>query len=208
MLVFLGFVLSDQGKFADSYVRDQLGQQRITFATAERLTPEEKSWKPGSRCLIGHAGQLLETGKQAECYANYFIAFHVASGAERAGFPGETYATLGGIQATLRTDIATATSMNQAAAAATAQKRLDDATALRATAQTGETLRGLLLTSYGFSIFGDKATLAGAVCFIVAGLLALVAVAGFAHASRVGRPAKSAGGLPAFGPAPAAVQQA
>ena len=48
----------------------------------------------------------------------------------------------------------------------------------------GETLRGLLLTSYGFSIFGDRAQTAAIVCYVIAGILFLAAVAGFVHAAR------------------------
>ena len=63
-----------------------------------------------------------------------------------------------------------------------AKKQLDAATALRSTFQTGETLRGLLLTTYGFSIFGDKAGLAALICFITAALIAVLSAAGFVHA--------------------------
>jgi hypothetical protein len=53
---------------------------------------------------------------------------------------------------------------------------------LRTTLQTGETLRGLLLTTYGFSIFGDRAALAGTICFIAFGLLLVLSIAGLIHA--------------------------
>jgi hypothetical protein len=184
LLVILGFVLQDQGSFAHSYVKGQLGEQKITFAAADKLTDAEKSWKPGSSCLTENAGKLMETGKQAECYANFYIALHVETAAKNAGFPGETYATLGGVQAALRTQVADAKAKNDTAAADAAQKKLDSATSARGTAQTGETLRGLLLTSYGFSIFGEKADLAGTVCFIIAGILAVLSIAGFWHAFR------------------------
>ena len=184
LILVLGFVLADQGSFAKSYVKDQLGEQKITFSAADKLTAEEKSWKAGSSCLTENAGKLMETGKQAECYANYFIALHVETAATNAGFPGETYATLGGIQSTLRAQIADAKTKNDTPAADAAQKKLDSATAARSTAQTGETLRGLLLTSYGFSIFGERADQAGLVCYIIGAVLALLAVAGFVHALR------------------------
>ena len=54
---------------------------------------------------------------------------------------------------------------------------------LRSTLQTGDTLRGLLLTTYGFSIFGDKADLAATVCFLAFGLLLLLSILGFLHAA-------------------------
>ena len=48
----------------------------------------------------------------------------------------------------------------------------------------GETLRGLLLTSFGFSVFGVKGEQVATVAFIVAGLLALLSIAGLVHAFR------------------------
>ncbi len=51
----------------------------------------------------------------------------------------------------------------------------------------GETLRGLLLTAYGFSVFGEKAMLAAWVCFIAGFVLLLAAAAGFVHAFRTSK---------------------
>jgi hypothetical protein len=48
----------------------------------------------------------------------------------------------------------------------------------------GETLRGLLLTTYGFWQFGQEAQLAMYICFIAGGLLLVFSVLGFIHASR------------------------
>lgn len=182
LLLILGFVLSDQASFARDYVKDQLGQQKIVFAASDKLTEEEKTWKPGSVCLSENAGKPMETGKQAECYANFYIAKHMDAAATTAGFPGETYATLGAIRTGLSADIAAAKTAGDTATAEATQKKLDSATSLRSTMQTGETLRGLLLTSYGFSIFGEKAGLAGDVCYVAAGLMLLLAIAGFVHA--------------------------
>jgi hypothetical protein len=61
-----------------------------------------------------------------------------------------------------------------------------DAQALNAKVQTlfrGETLRGLMLTSYGFSIFGDRAQTAAYVCYVLAFVLLLAAIAGYVHAA-------------------------
>ena len=182
LLLVLGFVLADQAAFAKDYVKGELGAQRITFAEAGKLTEEEKNWKAGSVCLENNAGKLMETGKQAECYAKYYIAKHMDASATNAGFPGETYATLGPIRTALTAQVAAAKTAGDTAGAESAQKRLDSATSLRGTMQTGETLRGLLLTSYGFSIFGEKAGLAAKVCYAAAFLLLLLAIAGFVHA--------------------------
>ena len=207
-MLVLGFVLIDQKNFADDYVKTELGAQRIVFATDEELANDAKSnpdnavlnWKPGSSCLTEYAGQLMEKGAQAECYAKYYIGMHMSRSAKNlklsapinvkiAGqdqtlttMEGQTYATLGGIRTALAADQKALTEKGDKAAADARQKDVDAVASLRTTMQTGETLRGLLLTSYGFSTFGDKAGLAADVAFVGAAVLAIVALAGFAHA--------------------------
>ncbi|MCX7619080.1 hypothetical protein, partial [Tepidiforma sp.] len=147
LLVILGAVLSNQASWGRDYVKSQLGDQRITFATEDRLSDEEKTWKPGSTCLIKYAGQALVTGKQAECYANYYIAMHMRRSAASAavdgnkmGWDNETYATMGPIVTDIRNRLNEARQAGNAAEAETLQKQLDAATSLRSTFQTGETL--------------------------------------------------------------------
>src|SRR4051812_1872895 len=89
LFLVLGLVMTSNANFSKRYVRDQLRQQQITFKSADTLTAEEKK----SACLVKYAGQQLETGKQAECYANHFIGLHTESIAN-----GKTYATLGDVQ--------------------------------------------------------------------------------------------------------------
>jgi hypothetical protein len=172
LLLVAGFVLTSNANFANNYVRDQLSEQNITFKKADALTEEERK----ADCLVKYAGQKLTTGKQAECYANEFIGLHLKS---TAG--GKTYAELGDVQTDLRAKIATAQKDNDPALA-DLQKQLTEATAQRETVFKGETLKGLLLTSYGFSEFGTKAGQAATVAYLAAALLALVGVAGFVHA--------------------------
>ncbi len=172
LLLVLGLVMSSNESFANNYVKDQLSQQNITFKAAETLTDEEKE----SACLVRYAGQQLSTGKQAECYANDFIGLHLKSTAD-----GLTYAQLGGVQSGLRADIAAAESANDPALA-DLQQQLVDVSADRETVFKGETLRGLLLTSFGFSVFGVKGGQVATVAYIVAALLALLALAGLIHA--------------------------
>ena len=172
LLLTAGIVLSANASFATTYVADQLAQQNITFKTADTLTDEEKQ-QPG---LVKYAGQKLTTGKQAEVYANEFIGLHLKS---TAG--GKTYADLGTPQAELRTKIADA-QKNNPTAVTDLQKQLTDITAQRETVFKGETLRGLLLTTYGFSEFGTKAGQAATVAYTAAALMFLLALAGLAHA--------------------------
>lgn len=182
ILVALGFALLTQYTFAQDYVKEELSAQKITFATADKLTPAETTWKAGSACLVTYAGQIMQTGPQAECYAKYYLAEHMDASAKNAGFPGATYATLGAIRTDLSAQVAAAKTKGDTTAAADAQKKLDSATSLRTTMQTGETLRGLLLTVYGFSAIGEKAGLAANIIFGLAALMAVLAVAGFVHA--------------------------
>jgi hypothetical protein len=172
LLLVAGIVLTSNANFAKNYVTTQLTQQNITFKTADALSDEEKK----SSCLIQYAGQKLTTGKQAECYANDFIGLHLQSVAD-----GKTYADLGTPQSQLQTQVAQAQKTNDPNLASL-QKQLNAVTAQRETLFKGETLRGLLLTSYGFSVFGDKAGQAALVCYLATVLLALLSIAGFAHA--------------------------
>ncbi len=182
LLVALGFALASQYAFATSYVKEELGAQKITFATADKLTDADKSWKPGSSCLVAYAGQNLQTGAQAECYAKYYIRMHMDTSAKTAGFPGATYATLGSIRTDLGAQVTAAKAKNDTTAAAAAQKQLDSATSLRATMQTGETLSGMLLTVYGFTAIGDKADLAATILFALAAVMVFLSGAGLVHA--------------------------
>ena len=172
LLVLLGFVFKTNADFADSYVHDQLAQQKISFTAAEFLSDEEKA----STCLIENAGTPLDSGKKAECYANEYIGMHL-----KGIGGGETYATIGAIQTKAKTALADATAAN-ASNVVELKADLDKITGQRETMFKGETLRGLLLTSYGFSIFGEKAALAGMLSFLGALVMLLASVAGFIHA--------------------------
>jgi hypothetical protein len=170
LLLIIGVVMSSNADFSEKYVTDQLAQQKITFKAADALTAEEKE----APCLVEYAGQALTTGKQAECYANEFIGLHVKSSGK-----GKTYAEIGDEQTALRAQIAAA---GGAANAPDLQKQLTDLTATRETVFKGETLRGILLTSYGFSELGAKAEQASAVIFLGVVLLTALSIAGFVHA--------------------------
>lgn len=174
LLLVLGLVLQNQADFAESYVKNQLTEQKITFTPANVLTAEEKQ----ADCLVSNASKSLTTGKQAECYANEYIALHLS---EVNG--GKTYAETSGESRALK---AKADAAATSAPGAPATLDLEDqASVLSAKVDTlfrGETLRGLLLTSYGFSIFGDRAQLAAFVAFGAALVLFLASIAGFIHA--------------------------
>jgi hypothetical protein len=117
-------------------------------STADAMSGEERQIP----CLVENAGKKLTTGKQAECYANNFIGLHLKSMAN-----GPTYADLGRPQSQLREQVAQAKESNAPNLAAL-EEQLADVSQQRDTVVKGETLRGLLLASYGFSEFGVSAT--------------------------------------------------
>jgi len=179
LLLVAGLILTNQSNFAKTYVRDQLTAQKITFTPGEFLSDVEK----GATCLVKYGGTPLDSGKKAECYANEYIALHMAESATAAGYDGATYATMGDV---LRGENGLAAQLKAAKEAGTAteeiQAKLDAANGLHGTLLTGETLRGLLLTSYGFSVFGDRAGQAALVCYAAAVVLFLLSLAGLFHA--------------------------
>ncbi|MEZ5142435.1 MAG: hypothetical protein R2726_07935 [Acidimicrobiales bacterium] len=172
LLVVLGIVLQSQADFAKDYVTTQLSDQKITFTPADKLTDEEKK----AQCLVDNGGQALTTGAQAECYANEYIALHL-----REVNDGKTYAQTSNESRAAAAALETAQQQRSPDTAALEAKAKD----LDTKAQTlfrGETLRGLLLTSYGFSIFGQRAQQAAWVAFGAALVLFLATIAGFVHA--------------------------
>jgi hypothetical protein len=158
LILVLGLVLQNQANFASDYVHHELSQQKITFTPAQGLKPNEND-----PCLRKNAGKPLVSGEQAQCYANHYIAVHLSEVND-----GKTYSQTSNELRSLPDE-------NSAEAKALSAK-VD-------TLFKGETLRGLLLTSYGFSIFGDRAQTAAYVCFAVAAVLFLASLAGFVHAA-------------------------
>ena len=180
LLLVMGIVLNSNANFAKDYTRDQLSAQQISFKAADKLTDAEKA---GAPCAIGYAGQALTTGKQAECYARY-IGVHV-----KATAAGRTYASQGDFINGLKAELATAqkaTPVDQAKVD-DLNKQITAATAARETLFKGETLRGLLLTSYGFSVFGVKGAQGATVAYLVSGLMLLLSLAGLYHAYKTPR---------------------
>ncbi|MFJ8577192.1 hypothetical protein [Micromonospora sp. NPDC093277] len=174
LLLVVGIVLTTNANFANDYVHDQLAEQHITFKSADTLTDEEKK----SDCLVENAGKPMTTGKQAECYANEFIGLHLKT---MSG--GKTYAELGEPESALKAQIAEA-EKNNATNVEELKAQLAQASALRETVFKGESLRGMLLTSYGFSEFGRKAEQGAMAMYAGAALLLLLSIAGLIHAFR------------------------
>jgi len=172
LILVLGLVLQNQANFAKNYVHDQLSEQKIYFTPVSGLKSDESD-----PCLRTYAGQLMTTGAQAQCYANHYIGVHVTLIND-----GKTYSQTSGDARALAAQLAAMPDQTTPQA----KKLAGQIAATEAKATTlfqGETLRGLLLTSYGFSIFGDRAQQAAWVCFALAAVLFIAAIAGFVHAA-------------------------
>ncbi|MFM2078528.1 MAG: hypothetical protein RJA49_2418 [Actinomycetota bacterium] len=197
LLLVVGLILNNQANFAKTYVHDQLVAQKIYFQPTKTLDAEMSK----VTCLVNYGqggakenggAQALDTGKKAECYSNEYIGAHMAAAAKGAGFEGATFATLGKYVLPGQGGADSVSLVDQVQAAKDSgadqatidglQTKLDAVKGLRGTLQTGETLRGLLLTTYGFSIFGERAGQAAWVCFGAALVLLILSIAGLVHA--------------------------
>ncbi len=135
----------------------------------DQLVPQKIFFPPaGSAALLPgvkqYAGQQLVNGGQAKAYANDFINVHLS---KIAG--GQTYAQV-----------------STAALAAPTDTKL---AAEKATLFQGETLRGLLLNAWGWSLVGTIATLAGWILIALGAMLLLLPVANLQVNLRGRRPA-------------------
>ena len=120
----------------------------------DQLAPQKIFFPPaGSPALLPgvrqYAGQQLLTGDQAKAYANNFINVHLS---KVAG--GQTY--------------------SQVSAAAIAAPNNTKLAAEKATLFQGESLRGLLLGAWGWSMIGMIATLAGVFLLVLGAVLLLL----------------------------------
>jgi len=130
------------GNFAKNMVHDQLSDQKISFPAKGSPALDAKEF-PG---LQQYAGQAVDNGPKAKAYANEFIAVHLA---KTAG--GKTYSQVSDLSRANPTD-----------------------TALAAQVQTlfrGETLRGLLLYAWGWSVVGMIATYVAYAAFAGAAII-------------------------------------
>src|SRR6476646_9694016 len=92
------------GRSVQDNIRNELAAQQITFTAADKLSDEEQQL-PG---IVAYAGQPLTNGSQAQAYAG-LMALHMQEAAVGAGYPGATYASLGGIQRDLKAKVDAAT---------------------------------------------------------------------------------------------------
>jgi len=167
-----GGLLTWGANFADDYVHDELSSQNVVFPDADSLREE------GRDDLVGYAGEQVTTGAEAEAYAGY-IQGHLDGIAD-----GQTYSQIddrGARQAVVDAREGGASEAELAELQATA----DELTAQRDSLFRGETLRGLLLTSFAWGTIGRIAGIAAWVAFAGAALVAALVLAGLVHLRRM-----------------------
>jgi hypothetical protein len=166
-----GGLLTWGANFADDYVHDELSSQRVFFSDEASLRAE------GRDDLVRYAGQQVTTGTEAEAYASY-IGGHLEGIAD-----GKTYAEIddrGAAQAVVDARESGASE----AEIADLQTTADELKAQRDSLFRGETLRGLLLSSYAWSTIGRIAAIAAWVAFAGAAVMAAMVTAGLVHLRR------------------------
>ena len=161
VLAIGGALLLYAANFTNTTISDQLSAQQISFPSADQLPVAAYG-----ETVNGYAGQQVTTGPQAKAYSD-MIAVHLTKVAD-----GKTYSQV---------------SEEWIASSADPTKRDPAMGAQRQTLFMGETLRGLLLNVYAFSIFGTIALIAGWVAHIGALLLAVLAIVGFVHGRSISR---------------------
>src|SRR4051812_32844863 len=158
-----GLLLWGSG-FAHNMVHNQLSEQQIKFPPKGSPGLDPKEF-PG---LQRYAGQAVDSGPKAKAYADQFIKVHLKGIAN-----GQTYSQV----------------------SALAQKNPGDAK-LAAQVQTlfrGETLRGLLLYAWGWSVVGMIAYWTGIAALLGAVAVLFALALGFAgHERQVKRGARAA----------------
>lgn len=170
-----GLLLWGSG-FAHHMVHSQLSEQQIQFPPKGSPGLDPKEF-PG---LQRYAGQTVDNGPMAKAYADQFIKVHLKGIAN-----GQTYSQV----------------------SAKAQANPKDAT-LAAQTQTlfrGETLRGLLLYAWGWSVVGEIAYFAGIAAAIGAIVVLLGLVLGFYAHERQMKHAASTVTLPTSSREPVSV---
>ncbi len=175
VVLSLGLVLNNQANFSDNYVREQLLERKITFATMERLTEEQKAVP----CMVKNAGKRLATAKQAECYAKHQIGYDMTKIDGGRGYSETNFEAF-----QLRTQAAAAQKANpdDPATKALVQKSAE-MNGKASSMLAGETVKGLLLTAYGFGLLGERGGQAAMAAFGIAGASLLAMVVLFAVAA-------------------------
>lgn len=170
VFVVAGALLLWGSNFAADYVGDELESQQIFFPSEEALLEE------GRDDLIKYADEQVTTGEEAEAYASY-IDGHL---------PELSYAQQGKGLNEARAELAAAQEAGEDQATIDElQAKVDELAAQRETTFKGETLRGLLLSTFAWSTVGNIAGYAAYAAFAAAVVMAVLVVLGWMHRRKV-----------------------
>src|SRR6478609_9381578 len=164
VLIVAGGLLTWANTFIADQVHDQLTMQGITMPEGDALTSLPSA---DAKALEPYAGSTLDTGPEAQAYADHYILVHMNEASQ-----GKTYAEVSGEYVSMTPE----------------QQASDEGQALGGLRQTlfmGNTLRGLLLYGYAFATMGTIAGIAAIAAFAGAGALLLLFALGIWHARRV-----------------------
>jgi hypothetical protein len=163
ILLIAGGLLTWANTFIGNQVHDQLTMQGITMPAGDALSGLPAA---DQNALEPYAGSPLDTGPEAQAYADHYILVHMNEASD-----GRTYADVSGEYVSM-TDEQKASEEGQALGA------------LRQTLFMGNTLRGLLLYGYAFATIGTIAGIAAIVAFAGAAVLLTLFAFGLWHARR------------------------
>jgi hypothetical protein len=167
-VVFLvaGALLLWGSNFASDYVSDELSSQQIFFPSEEALIEE------GRDDLVQWADEQVTTGAEAEAYAS-FINGHL---------PEESYAQQGPAVTEAREALAAAREAGEdEAVIEDLATTYDELNRERETTFKGETLRGLLLSTFAWSTVGNIAGYAAYAAIAAAVVMGVLTFLGWRH---------------------------
>jgi hypothetical protein len=166
-LLVLGGILQWGGNFAGDQVKTQLAAQQITMPS-DTMNP--KATAETVQFFKDNGGKIMDNGKQAEMYADHYIAFHLSAMPTYAAASGASRAAAGAAAADpTNPDL---------------QVKAKAAAGIVETTFKGESLRGMLLNAYAFGTLGQIALFASYVTFAGGLLFLILALLGFAHLRR------------------------
>lgn len=170
VLLAAGGLLTWGNNFAEDYVGDELTAQHVYFPDQAALEEE------GRTDLVQYAGEQVTTGSEAEAYASY-IDGHLDGIAE-----GQTYADLGPVSRAANAAVNDAVDSGAPDdEVAELQAVADEISGQRDSLFRGETLRGLLLSTFAWSTIGKIAFIASVVAYVAAVAMVGFVIAGLFH---------------------------
>ena len=163
VLLIAGGLLTWANSFIGDQVHDQLTMQGITMPEGDALASLPEA---DQDALKPYAGSPLDTGPEAQAYADHYILVHMNEASD-----GRTYSEVSGEYVSMTPE----------------QQATEDGQALAGLRQTlfmGNTLRGLLLYGYAFATIGTIAGIGAIVAFGGAAVLLVLFGFGLWHAHR------------------------